>query len=102
MTASSSAVSSRSAIPASGRCSAGRSVSKRATRSMKQRLPAMRRRFKSAQLAVLAAAAVDARVDDGLVAFRLAGNAGAHAGQRLAPLLRDRLAAIVAFLGALP
>src|SRR5574338_116106 len=55
----------------------------------------------STQLAVLAAAAVDGRMDDRLVALRLAGDAGAHAGQRLAPLLRDRLAAIVAFLGAL-
>ena len=55
----------------------------------------------SAQLAILAAAAVDGRMDDRLVALGLAGDAGAHARQRLAPLLRDRLAAIVAFLGAL-
>ena len=55
----------------------------------------------SPQLAILAAAAVDGRVDDRLVALRLAGDAGAHARQRLAPLLRDRLAAVVAFLGAL-
>src|SRR5437868_6245067 len=55
----------------------------------------------STQLAILAAAAIDRRVDDALIALRLAGDAGAHARQRLAPLLRDRLAAIVAFLGAL-
>ena len=36
-----------------------------------------------------------------LIALRLAGDTGAHARQRLAPLLRDRLAAVVAFLGAL-
>jgi hypothetical protein len=39
-------------------------------------------------------------MDNGLVAFRLAGDAGADAGQRIAPFLRDRLAAIVAFLRA--
>ena len=54
-----------------------------------------------AQLAILAAAAVDGRMHDRLVALGLARDAGPHAGQRLAPLLRDRLAAIVAFLGAL-
>src|SRR5687767_7210765 len=56
----------------------------------------------SAQLAVLAAAAVDGGVGDGLVALRLAGDAGAHPGERLAALRRNRLAAIVAFLGTLP
>src|SRR5215207_445440 len=40
-------------------------------------------------------------MSDRLVALGLAGDAGADARQRLAPLLRDRLAAIVAFLGAL-
>src|SRR5690349_234946 len=53
------------------------------------------------QLAVLAAAAVDGRVDDRLVALGLAGDAGADSGQRFAALGRDRLAAIVAILGAL-
>jgi hypothetical protein len=41
--------------------------------------------LKSAKLAILAAAAVDGRVNDRLVAFGLAGDAGADAGQRLAP-----------------
>jgi hypothetical protein len=36
-------------------------------------------------------------MNDGLVSFRLASDTGANAGQRLAPLLRDRLSAIVAF-----
>src|SRR4051794_41520445 len=40
-------------------------------------------------------------MDNPLVAHGLAGDAGANAGQRIAALLRDRLAAIVAFLGAL-
>src|SRR4051794_26004383 len=54
-----------------------------------------------AQLAILAAAAVDRRMGHRFVAFGLAGDAGADAGQGLAPLLGDELAAIVAFLGAL-
>src|SRR5690242_10999392 len=41
----------------------------------------------SAQLAVLAAAAVDGRVDHALVALGLAGDAGAHARQGFAALL---------------
>src|SRR4051812_2463509 len=36
-----------------------------------------------------------------LVAHRLAGDTGAYSGQRFAPLLRDRLAAIIAFLRTL-
>ena len=39
-------------------------------------------------------------MDHRLVALRLARDAGANAGQRVAPLLRDRLSAIVALLGA--
>src|SRR6185503_6539024 len=42
----------------------------------------------SPQLAVLAPPAVDGRVDHALVARRLAGNAGADSGERLAALLR--------------
>ena len=38
-------------------------------------------------------------MDDALVALGLAGDAGADAGKRLAAALRDRLSAIVAFLG---
>ena len=41
------------------------------------------------------------RMLDRLVAHRLAGDAGADAGQGRAAFLGDRLAAIVAFLGAL-
>ena len=54
----------------------------------------------SPKLAILAAPSIDGRVANRLVARRLAGNAGADARKRLAPLLRDGLAAIVAFLGA--
>src|SRR5687768_8335430 len=53
-----------------------------------------------AELAVLAAAAVDGRMADVGVAARLAGDAGAHARDGLAALGRDRLAAIVAFFRA--
>src|SRR5690349_21799419 len=53
----------------------------------------------STQLAILAASAVDGRVDDGLVALGLAGDAGADTGQRVAAAFGDGLAAIVAFLG---
>src|SRR5205085_6097327 len=54
------------------------------------------------QLAVLAAAAVGGGVHDRFVALRLAGDAGADAGEGFAALPGDRLAAIVAILGALP
>src|SRR4249919_3416682 len=54
----------------------------------------------STQLAILAATPIDGRIDDGLVARGLASDASPHARQRLATPLRDRLAAIVAFLGA--
>src|SRR5690349_6236765 len=41
-------------------------------------------------------------MEDRLVALGLAGDAGPHARKRLAAFLRDWLAAIVAFLRALP
>ena len=41
-------------------------------------------------------------MDDGLVALGLASDTGAHARERVTPLLRNRLAAIIAFLGAFP
>src|SRR5918997_6861229 len=53
-----------------------------------------------AQLAVLAAAAVDAAGDRPRIAFRLALDAGPDAGHRLPPALGDGRAAIVAFAGA--
>src|SRR5690606_24686666 len=55
-----------------------------------------------AQLAVLAAAPVDADGSARGVAGALAGDAGAHSGERAAPRLGNALAAIVAMLGALP
>src|SRR5512144_1740692 len=55
----------------------------------------------SAKLAILAAAPIDRGVHDRLVALGLARDAGTDAGKRLAPALRDGLAAIVAFLCAL-
>src|SRR3546814_5726651 len=53
-----------------------------------------------AKLAVLATAAVDPRLPAPRVARRLAGDAGAAAGQGLAPRLRNPLAAILAIIGA--
>src|SRR5690606_276700 len=55
-----------------------------------------------AQLAVLAAAPVDADGAARGVAGALAGDAGAHSGERAAPRPWNALAAIVAMLGALP
>src|SRR3546814_20337426 len=53
-----------------------------------------------AKLAVLATAAVDPRLPAPRVARRLAGDAGAAAGQGLAPRLRNPPAAILALLRA--
>src|SRR3546814_11479640 len=54
-----------------------------------------------AKLAVLATAAVDPRLPAPSVARRLAGDAGAAAGQGLGPRYRHPLAALLAITGAI-
>src|SRR3954469_551999 len=56
---------------------------------------------RSAELTVLAAAAIDAGVDDIRVAGGLAVHAGSRSRQHLAPALGDRFPALLALRGAL-
>jgi hypothetical protein len=51
-------------------------------------------------LAILAAASIDAGASDGVISAGLAGNACASTRKRLASRLRDRFAALLAFVEA--